>query len=438
MTTTAIHPGTPAWPTARDAAYVETYEGSIWSEVTTWLALFMTLFITVGGGIKLHYGPIAFGLTSTGGASAKQIAAKFAGLLCMTLLMSTRARGVLRVCLNARAFLLLPLLAFVSVLWSQAPSQTLMQAPALAMTTLFAVFLYVRYPGDRLVSFLTVAAAVSLVGSLFVVAFFPSIGIDSFQENAWRGVFSHKNNCSVISVCFLVVGMNYRARHLIGLVLRGAVIALALLFIVMSGSRTGWLTAVFAVALIFGLRLIQRMPSRDRLVLLMALSIPMGIVILLLASHFDAFMGFMGKDATMSQRTIIWTTVLLPIAKHPLFGYGYSAFWQGMAGESANTILVTGWAENQAQSGYLDMLLQLGLVGFLPLIWILGRGLIQAARALNPLNTAPVQMATVLLLVLIVVNVGETGFLVPIHLLWFYNLIALLILGGAMNREEAA
>jgi O-antigen ligase len=158
---------------------------------------------------------------------------------------------------------------------------------------------------------------------------------------------------------------------------------------------------------------------------------------MLATAHFDEFLGLIGKDQTLSQRTVIWLTVILPIAKHPIVGYGYAAFWQGLAGESANTILVTGWAENQAQSGFLDVLLQLGLLGFVPLVLVLGRALTQAARAINPLSTAPVQMATVLLLVLIVENVGETGFLVPIHLLWFYTLLTLLILDGSRNREEA-
>jgi hypothetical protein len=47
-----------------------------------------------------------------------------------------------------------------------------------------------------------------------------------------------------------------------------------------------------------------------------------------------------------------------------------------------------------------------------------------------------VQLATVLLLVLMVENVGESGFLAPINLLWFYSLLALLILDGSRNREE--
>jgi hypothetical protein len=83
-------------------------------------------------------------------------------------------------------------------------------------------------------------------------------------------------------------------------------------------------------------------------------------------------------------------------------------------------------------------MLQLGLLGFVPLVWILVRGLTRAARALSPLNTAPVQMATVLLLVLIIENVGETGFLVPIHLLWFYTQLALLLLAGSSKQEVTA
>ncbi len=427
---------TSAWQGVRTCALIDEHESSIWSEVTTWCALFMTLFIAVGGGIKLHYAPMAFGLTTMTGDSTKQLAAKFAGLLLMLLLMSTRAREILSVCLNARVFLLLPFLAFASTLWSQSASQTLTQAAALALTTLFAIYLYVRYPGDRLISFLTVAAAISLLGCTFVVAFFPSIGIDSFQQDAWRGVFSQRNNCAVDCVCFLVLGIHYRARHVAGLILRGTVLSLSLLFIVMSGSRTGWLIAAFALGITCGLRVIQRLPWRDRLLVLMALSIPAGAVILFLTAHFDAFLNLIGKDPTMSQRTVIWLTVLVPIAKHPFLGYGYSAFWLGLTGESANTILVTGWAENQAQSGYLDILLQLGLLGFIPFLWMLGRGLTQAARVLSPMSTIAVQTATVLLPVLILENVGESGFLAPINLLWFLSLLALLTLNGSKKPTE--
>jgi O-antigen ligase len=81
-------------------------------------------------------------------------------------------------------------------------------------------------------------------------------------------------------------------------------------------------------------------------------------------------------------------------------------------------------------------MLQLGLLGLIPLVWMLGRGLIQASRALNPRNTAATQAATVLLLVLIVENVGESGFVAPLNILWFYTLLALLILDRSRKPAE--
>jgi O-antigen ligase len=424
------------WTNASTSRLADSSPQPLWANVSTWFALFITLFITVGGGIKLNYAPIALALTAMAGNSIKQIAIRLCCLFLMLLMVSTRSRVIWNACLNARFFLVLPILAFASVLWSQSPALTLLEAATLALTTLFAVYLYVRFPGDQLISFLTGAAAVALLACTFVVVFFPNIGVDALQEDSWRGVFSQRNNCAVYCVCFLVIGLHYRARHLAQYFLRATVLLLALLFIVMSGSRTGWLVTVFAVGVTFGLRLIQRMPWRVRLLFLMTLTIPAGAVILLVAAHLNELLGLIGKDPTLSQRTIIWLTVLSPIAKHPFVGYGYSAFWLGLAGESANTVLITGWAENQAQSGYLDVMLQLGLLGLIPLVWMLGRGLIQASRALNPRNTAATQAATVLLLVLIVENVGESGFVAPLNILWFYTLLALLILDRSRKPAE--
>jgi O-antigen ligase len=311
-----------------------------------------------------------------------------------------------------------------------------MDAAVLGLTTLFAVFLYVRFPGDQLISFLAGVAGFALLACVFVVVFFPNIGIDLLQQDSWRGVFAQHINCAVHCICFLVIGLHYRARHFTEYVLRATVLFLALLFIVMSGSRTGWLVTAFALGVTYGLRFIQRWEWRSRLLLLMTLTIPAGVVILLVAAHLNELLSLIGKDPTMTQRTVIWQAVLTPIAKHPVVGYGYSAFWQGLRGESANTVLVTGWAERQAQDGYLDVMLQLGLLGFVPLIWMLGRGLTHASCVLHPGNTAAVRLATVLLLVLMVVNIGESGFLAPLSMLWFFTLLALLILDRSRKNEE--
>ena len=59
----------------------------------------------------------------------------------------------------------------------------------------------------------------------------------------------------------------------------------------------------------------------------------------------------------------IWSLVLGSIAKRPLLGYGYYAFWQGLKGESANVIVGAHWVFGYAHNGILEIWLQLGLVG---------------------------------------------------------------------------
>ncbi len=425
------------WRRASETGFAQSQQDSVWTEVNAWLALLPTLFITVGGWIQTGSGPIAFRFTAMAEDSFARRITRLGCSLLILLLLSTRAREIASVCRKAQLFMVLPTLAFVSTVWSQNPRHTLVDSLNLTLTTLFAVYLYVRYPGERLVSFLTFAAAISLLMCAFAVVFFPSVGIDSFQEDAWRGVFGQRNNCAVICTFFFVLGLHYHARILTEYILRGTVLFLAAVFIVMSGSRTGWLLTALALGLTYGLRLIHRMRSLDRIVFLMAVTVLSAILIFVVATHFNQMLDLMDKDPTMTQRTVIWAEALPSIARHPLIGYGYSSFWMGLNGASMQSVLVTGWMEGQAQDGYLDVLLQLGLLGLVPLAWMFARGFIQAGSALQTKATvSAVQLATVLLVLSLVQNIGETSFLLPLAIQWFYALLAFLILAFSSKHAE--
>ena len=65
----------------------------------------------------------------------------------------------------------------------------------------------------------------------------------------------------------------------------------------------------------------------------------------------------------MSGRTQIWSAILDSGFKQPLLGFGYGAFWRGQNGESLNIFLQTGFALWQGHNAFLDIWLDLGLVG---------------------------------------------------------------------------
>ena len=105
-------------------------ETSVWEEVATWLALLPTLFITVGGRIQTDTGPVAFRFTAMEEDSIYRKLARLTCSLLILLLLSTRFGEILTVCKKSKLLLLLPVLAFVSALWSQNPLHTLVDAPA--------------------------------------------------------------------------------------------------------------------------------------------------------------------------------------------------------------------------------------------------------------------------------------------------------------------
>jgi O-antigen ligase len=73
-----------------------------------------------------------------------------------------------------------------------------------------------------------------------------------------------------------------------------------------------------------------------------------------------ALAGGVGRDPTLTGRTVIWDAVLrMPI--NPLLGAGYESFW---VGDRINAVWnLTGPGINEAHNGYLEVYLQLGLVG---------------------------------------------------------------------------
>jgi O-antigen ligase len=426
------------WERASAARVEERSEGSIWTEVHAWIALLPALFITANGRIQTDLNPVAFRFTAMEEDSPVRRIARVACSALILYLLSTRLREIAKVCWKAKMFLALPGLAFVSALWSQDPAHTLVSALNLVLTTLFAVYLYVRYPGKRLMDFLIFSAVVPMLLCIFLVIFVPKVGIDSYQQDSWRGIFGQRNNCAMVCTLFLAVALHYRARSFADQVARATVFVLSLLFIVMSGSRQGWIFSVLALALTLGLRLIARMRSLDRIFVLMAAAVPAALLIFLIATNVTQLLYLMDKDPTITQRTVIWAEVLPSIVKQPFAGYGYLSYWQGLNGESMGAVLTTGWMEGQAQDGYLDVLLGLGVIGLAPVLWMFVRAFVQAVKAIERRIAGPVVLlATVLLPLVLAENVGESSILTPLGIPWFYALLAFLVLAFSKDLVEA-
>ncbi len=76
----------------------------------------------------------------------------------------------------------------------------------------------------------------------------------------------------------------------------------------------------------------------------------------------------LGKDPTLTDRTILWHD-LLKIDFNPLFGTGFESFWLG---KRLDILWATRWWHpNEAHNGYLETYINLGLVGLFLLVVLL-------------------------------------------------------------------
>jgi O-antigen ligase len=100
---------------------------------------------------------------------------------------------------------------------------------------------------------------------------------------------------------------------------------------------------------------------------------------------------------------------MISILKKPLLGYGYKAFWQGLTGESANSILSMKWPGlSYSENGVLDLWLELGGIGVALYVCVFLRAVKDAAYCLRR-NASPFVMWCTLMLFIVVISNIEGG-----------------------------
>jgi len=280
------------------------------------------------------------------------------------LLLVLRWKHFIGVATSNKLLLLLLGIALISVLWSAVPEVTLRRSVALAGTTLFGVYLAARFSLSEQLRLVAWALGIAALTSFVVALILPSFGISSggMGGEGWRGVFDHKNNLgrlmTLSTLVFLLLAVSSRRYRWIAWAGFGLSVSLVLL----SNSATA---LVVFLALLTLLPLNRALQWRHILVvpfLIGAMLLGVCIVVWLL-SNADTLLDFMGKDVTLSGRTELWSAVVDMIGNCPWLGYGYSGFWLGREGGSAYVLLVTLSNHPHAHNGFLDLWLDLGLLG---------------------------------------------------------------------------
>lgn len=344
-------------------------------------------------------------------------------------------RGVLTVLKRNLLVVAGLVLTLVSALWSESRINTFHLFVELALTTLFACYLAIRMPTERLMRQLMFMGVGSSVLSIVFAVALPGYGIFAgYSGGAWQGICDHKNTLGLsmaylLTPAFFVEGCRRWQR--IGYV------GLILFLIVMSQSRGAWIYTVGVLSFVLCLHLLRRLNAHESMVLSIILFLLLVAISAVAIASFGALASSLGKDVSMSGRTDIYREVWTSIRKAPLLGYGYGGFW-GVSPEAIRIGDSINWPNiGYSENGVLELALQLGFVGVFLVLLMVGRAFLLGFRLLRSPSWNPrIGWFLTILFLAALTNIDAGWLLATGTLDWILILVACIGLEAEARRAR--
>ncbi len=408
-------------------------------QILTWL-LFWPLLCLIARQAPYFAGPARNAMSFYQGAAAGARADYHVPLYIIMVIQAALAFAGKRkiwVALKQNPLVLAGLtLILISVLWSGSVVNTIHMWVEVSLCTLFACYLSTRMTAERLMSQLMImGVAASLLSILFAAAL-PRYGIFAgYGSIAWQGICDHKNTLG-LSMAYLLTPVFY-ARQ-VSSTKKLLYCTLVLFMIAMSQSRGAWAYTAGMLGFVGCLHLIRRFRSRESSLVTIVLLCVAAAGCVFAIANFREIASMLGKDASMSGRTTIYREVWRSVMKAPVLGYGYGAFWF-ISPEAARIGYSIRWPNiGYAESGFLDLALQLGFVGVALVLVMLGRAVMQAFRLLrSSFYTPKVGWFLTILFLAALTNIDAGWLLVSNTLDWVMILIACIGLETETRRVRA-
>lgn len=313
------------------------------------------------------------------------------------------------------------LFALVSVCWSDYPFITFKHwLRDLGNYLVVLVVLSDPRPAEALSIVLRRVCYLLIPLSVLLIKYYPELGR---QYDPWTGVATYAGSTTgknMLGVVCLVSGLflfwdtltrwahrtEQRTKRII--IVNIAFIAMTLWLLDHSNSATSSVCLVVGCLVVGAARstTIKRRPALLTALIPFAICVYLGLVFGLGVDIKAAVADAVGRDPTLTDRTQIWD-FLLSMKTNPLIGTGYESFWLGPR-------LKWFWQNarlghiNEAHNGFLEVYLNLGIVGLILLGFFLISSYRKVCRRLTLSNLGPLDLA--LWTVMLLYCVTEAGF----------------------------
>ena len=363
----------------------------------------------------------AVGTISEGGVLGERFGKLLMFVLCM-LFVVQRHQAVRRLSMQMKLVTSFPILAVVLCPVSQMATRTISSGALLLAGILLMYYIMSRYAFDELLELLLILGTGTIVASIVFALALPQYGLDLMggHTGAWKGIFSAKNCLGNMALFFLTIAVSYRGRTLFLRSLRVSQIVFCLIAIAFSRAATAYLLTAIYMVYFVAMNTLHRFRKKDYFVLCILLLGTLSVAAVMIVTTPDLLFNLLGKDSSLTGRTAIWSSVIDSIAKRPLLGYGYQAFWLALEGESYRVILAVSWVLAQAQNGFLDVMLEMGAAGLAIVVLIFGfafrDGVVCLLRSREHTQLRAVEWYVAIVMLTLIYNLDESFLFEPKHL----------------------
>ncbi|MBW4477948.1 MAG: O-antigen ligase family protein [Tolypothrix brevis GSE-NOS-MK-07-07A] len=308
-------------------------------------------------GLTLATGPLLPGIITT--------LLRYLIWLTSLVLICLNWKDALRTANQDKILWILTLIILLSFIWSGDIQLTLKSSREVWQMTSFSLYFATRFSLKEQVRLIActfaIGALLSIVGALIL----PSVAIHQLDHpGAWRGIYEYKNTFGsmmiISSLAFFCLPIDKPQHRLY----KWAGISLSLTMILLSTSKTS-LVVYFLIILILIFYRNFRWRGKITVVFL-----DLGVLILacvgtLVISYWVDIITGLGRDPTLTGRTILWGVILFRLNERPWLGFGRDVYWTpaGKYAREAGQALGNGFIAPHAHNGFIDFALEVGFIG---------------------------------------------------------------------------
>ena len=280
-------------------------------------------------------------------------------------------------------------LAATSILWSQYRLETAIGASLTALTAVVGVTLARTLTLEQVLRALGVALrwiiGLSLLFELVVAtivrqpvlplwvsyegevprAYYWSRNelLEVFDGGRIQGIVGNANLLGFAALLAIIVFAIQLVDRRVGQAAGYGWLAAAALTFSFAGSST-MIVAAAGAAIVLGILLVaRRLGTRARLRLYAASAVTLAAGGALVVVFRDAVLGLLGRSGDLTNRVDIWASVTALALERPWLGWGWVSYWAPWAEPFDGLAVIRGVEYLQAHSAWLDVWLQLGVVG---------------------------------------------------------------------------